>query len=211
MMLEAHTEAAIEAFARIAQNVSGGHIILGESEKVESFWRYYSESGQTPRLFAREILFEQKWPMELHASVPGLRLATLEDLALIMPVHAQMSFDETGVNPLEVDPEGFRKRCARRIEQRRVWVLIEDGRLIFKADIIANTPHVNYIEGVYVNPAERGKGYGLRCLSQLTHHLLAHTGAVTLLVNEQNHEALNFYRQAGYKPRSRYDTIILQK
>lgn len=211
ILIEARTEEAIEAFATLAQNFAKGHIILGEHDKVESFWRYYSEGGQSPRLFARELLFEQRWPVETHEAVPGLRLATVEDLPLLLPVHAQMAFEETGVNPLNVDAEGFRLRMARRIGRGRVWVWIEDGRLIFKADVIAETPQVNYLEGVYVNPEERGRGYGLRCLSQLTRQLLSRTNSVTVLVNEQNQEAANFYLRAGYKLRNCYDTIILKK
>src|SRR5436309_3200537 len=79
----------------------------------------------------------------------NLRQATLDDIEQIMPVHAQIAFEESGVNPLERDPEGFRRRTARRIEQGRVWVWTEGGRLIFKADVIADTPEAIYIEGVY--------------------------------------------------------------
>jgi predicted GNAT family acetyltransferase len=120
-----------------------------------------------------------------------------------------MAFDESGVNPLEADPEGFRRRCLRRIEQGRVWVWAEEGRLIFKADIVSDTPEVKYVEGVWVAPEQRGRGYGLRCLSQLSRELLARSGAVTLLVNEKSPEAVAFYRRAGYKLRSQYDTIFL--
>lgn len=211
MLFEAHTLAAIEAFARVAKTCSKGHIILGEQEKIEYFWQSYTEGGQAPRLFAREILFEQRWPVAILEAVPELRPARLEDLPLLLPVHAQLAYAETGVNPLEVDPHGFRLRMARRIGQKRVWVWIKDNRLLFKADIISDTPHVNYLEGVYVAPAERGKGYGQRCLSQLTRNLLSRTNAVTVLVNEENAEAVNFYRQAGFKARSCYDTICLKK
>jgi len=131
-------------------------------------------------------------------------------LNLIMPVHAEMAFEESGVNPLERDPVGFRLRCARRIEQERVWVWSEGGNLIFKADIISDTPEVIYLEGLYVHPEERGKGYGLRCLSQLGRSLLARAGSVCVLVNEQNQRGQNFYRRAGYKLQSCYDTIYLR-
>src|SRR5436305_1557995 len=80
---------------------------------------------------------------------------------------------ESPVNPLEVDPHGFRLRCARRIEHGRVWVLAEAGRLIFKADVASQTPECTYVEGVYVERASRQQGYGLRCLSQLGQTLLA--------------------------------------
>ncbi|PYS80708.1 MAG: DUF4081 domain-containing protein, partial [Acidobacteria bacterium] len=49
-----------------------------------------------------------------------------------------MTLEETGVNPLETDPAGFRERCARRITQGRVWVCVKDGRLLFKADVISD-------------------------------------------------------------------------
>jgi uncharacterized protein len=210
-LTETRSEAALQAFARLAQDCPRAHVIMGEQERIERFWSYYSESGQTPRLLCRELLFEQRWPVQVREGVSGLRLATLDDLELVMPVQAEMAFEESGVNPMETDAVGFRLRCARRIEQGRVWVWVESGQLIFKADIIAETPEVSYIEGVYVNPSERGRGYGLRCISQLGRTLLARTGSVCLLVNEQNQEAQAFYRKAGYKLRSCYDTIFLQQ
>lgn len=210
-LVEARTEAALKAFARVAQACPSAHVILGEQEKIERFWSYYAQAGQSPRLICRELLFEQKWPVRVREEVPGLRPATLEDLDLVAPVQAQMAFEESGVNPLERDPEGFYRRCARRIEQGRVWVWVEDGRLIFKADVVAETPEVNYLEGVWVNHEERGKGYGLRCVSQLSRTLLMKAGAVSLLVNERNAEAAALYTRAGYKRRGCYDTIFLQQ
>jgi predicted GNAT family acetyltransferase len=92
---------------------------------------------------------------------------------------------------MEADPEGFRQRCLRRIEQGRVWVWTEEGRLIFKADIVSETPEVKYVEGIWVTPDQRGRGYGLRCLSQLSRELLAGSSAVTLLVNEKTQQAVS--------------------
>jgi len=128
-----------------------------------------------------------------------------------MTVHAEMAFEESGVNPLQVDPVGFRLRTSRRIERGRVWVWSEAGRLIFKTDVVAETPEVIYLEGVYVNPAERGRGHGLRCLSQLSRVLLQHASSVCLLVNERNVKALALYQRAGFKPLCRYSTIYLPK
>lgn len=210
-LFETHTEDALEAFANLARRCHNAHVIMGEQEKIERFWSYYAKTMQSPRLLCRELLFEQRWPVEIFEEVSGLRLATLDDLKHVMPVQAQMAFEEGGVNPLEMDAYGFRLRYARRIEQGRVWVWIEDGRLIFKADIISATPQVNYIEGVYVNPAERGKGYGLRCISQLSRKLLTRTRALCLLVSDQNQRAQAFYRRSGYKLRGNYDTIYLQQ
>lgn len=209
-MVEARTEEALAAFARLARESQSGHVILGEKEKVGRFWDYYATGEQSPRLLCREMLLEQRWPVAVQEVVNGLRLATADDLKLVMPVQAEMAHEESGVNPLERDPEGFRRRCARRIEMGRVWVWVEGGRLLFKADIISETPEVIYIEGVWVNPAERGKGYGLRCMSQMGRELLARAGSLSVLVNERNSKALSLYRRAGYKLRGCYDTIYLQ-
>src|SRR5688500_13225174 len=208
-LVETKSDNALAAFARIARACPRAHVMMGEQEMLERFWLYYAEGGRAPRLVCSELLMEQRWPVEVREAAPGLRLATLDDLQQVMVVQGQMAFEEGGVNPMETDPEGFRRRCARRIEQGRVWVWIEDDQLIFKADIISDTPDVIYVEGVWVNPEGRGQGYGLRCLSQLSRDLLSRAGAVTLLVNKKNPEAIAFYRRAGYNVCSHYDTIYL--
>ena len=109
-LIDTNSESALEAFARLTQECAGANMIMGEQEKMERFWAYYSESGQVPRLACRELLLEQRWPIQVQEAVPALRIATIEDLDLIVPVHAQMAFDESGVNPLDVNPEGFRRR-----------------------------------------------------------------------------------------------------
>jgi hypothetical protein len=209
-LIEARSEAALAAFARVAQECSLAHLVRGEQEKVEYFWSRYSETGATPRLVCRELLLEQRVPPVLRRYVKGLRLATPADIGQIMEVNAAMAFEESGVNPMERDPEGFRRRTARRVELGRYWVWTERGRLIFKADVIAETPEAAYLEGIYVNPEERGRGYGLSCMSQLGRTLLARTGAVCLTVNEQVRNTLSFYSKAGYRLSSYYDTIYLQ-
>jgi ribosomal protein S18 acetylase RimI-like enzyme len=209
-LFETRSDAALAALAKIAQSYPRAHLVFGEREKIEEFWRHFSKSGSRPRLLSREILLEMSWPMAVHEPIAGLRRATLEDLALIMPVHAQMAFDESGVNPSELDPIGFRLRCAQRIEQGRVWVWIENGRLLFKADVVSDTPEVVYLEGIYVNPEERQKGIGFRCLSQLSRQLLAHTRSIGVVANEQNMGAVKLYERAGFKLQGCYDTIFLQ-
>jgi len=130
---------------------------------------------------------------------------------LVVPSHARTVIDESGINPLEVDPTGFRERCARRIEQGHTWVWVEKGELIFKAEIVADTADVTYLEGVEVNPGHRGRGKGLRCITQLSRILLNGTASICLLVNERNCAAQAFYRRAGYRLISLYDTIFLKE
>lgn len=208
-MIEAHTGAALKSLARRTQGVHNIYMMIGEQGQIGRFWDYYAEAGREMRLFCRELLFELRYPVEVHPPVPGLRPATPAELEPLMAVHAEMALEESGVNPLEVDPEGFRRRCARRIELGRTWAYMKDGRLVFKADVISETPEVTYLEGVYVSPEERGQGYGVRCLSQLSQLLLPHSKSICVLVNERNQAAQALYRKARYKLDGVYDTVFL--
>lgn len=217
-LFETNSDAALAAFARLVHSSEKVHVIMGEDAKIEQFWRHFTLSGSVPHQIGRELLFEQRRTVleqrsyETRNTVHGLRLATLEDLSVVMTTHARMAREELGlVDPTIADPKGFPERCARRIQQRRVWVLIENGALVFKADIVADTPDAIYLEGIYVNPEKRGQGYGLSCLTELSRNLLERTGSICLLVNEHNHKAHTFYQRAGFRLQCYYTTIFLKR
>ncbi|MEP6570634.1 MAG: GNAT family N-acetyltransferase [Acidobacteriota bacterium] len=210
-LIEARTSRAMQEFSLVAQAFQNTHMVLIETERVEQFWSYYADEGQDMRLACRELLFELRQAMQVRQEVAGLRRATLQDLDQIVPVQASMAESESGINPLDTDPEGFRGRCARRIEMGRVWVLEENGALIFKADVQADTPDVVYLEGVWVNPTERSKGFGRKCMQQLCQDLLSRTKSVCVLVNEENDRAHTFYRMCNFKVRGVYDSIFLRR
>ncbi len=205
---EARTETTVATFARCARTAPKVSVIIGEQAKVRSFWRYYAEDGEAPPVDCVELLFELR-EAPICDDVQELRIASADDLNLVMAIHADMAYAESGINPLEVDPLGFRERCARRIEQRRVWVVTHGDELVFKADIISETPEVTYLEGIHVSPGLRGQGQGFRCLSQIARTLLKRTKCVSLLVNQKNREAQNLYRKCNFQLRGRYETIFL--
>jgi predicted GNAT family acetyltransferase len=211
ILMETRTTRAVHAFAHIAQNLNTGHMIMGEQQQVEEFWECYATQGQEFRLACRELLYELRWPAEVRDKVPGLRRATLEDLPLVMPVQAQMAKEESGVDPMESDPKGFKQRCQRRIELGRTWVLVKDGQLIFKVEVVSDTPDLAYLEGVWVNPALRGQHNGVRCLSDVCYRLLRDKTSVCLLVNVENEAGQAMYKRAGFRLQSTYDTIFLQQ
>jgi Predicted acetyltransferase len=209
-LIEARTDTSVASFARLARNCLNAHLIRGEKETIDSFWKHYANSGQEPRLICREMLFEQRQPVPAMEGVGGLRPATLGDLDKVLAVNASMAFQEAGTSPLQNDPGGFRARTARRIEQGRIWVWTDIDRLMFKADIVAQTPQVTYLEGVHIHAEERRRGYGLRCLTSLSSILLERSDSICLTVNEKNKNALKFYEKAGYQFHSHYETIYLR-
>lgn len=209
-IIETCNEDCIQAFAHLSKNCEPGHLIRGEQKKVESFWSFYASGDRTARLFCRELLLERRTPLTDIEQLPNLRQATLEDLELIVNANAEMVLQECGSNPLAKDRDGFYERIGRRIWRGRIWVLIEDNKLIFKTDIIAETPYAAYLEGIYVAPERRRQGFGLKCISQLTNLLLSRSKTVCLTVNVKFPGALKFYQRAGYEIASSYDTIYLQ-
>jgi predicted GNAT family acetyltransferase len=210
-LFETNSEATLAAFACLTQNCESAYAVMGEESKVSRFLNYYyTQGGPEPRLICRELLFEQRNREALDEPVVGLRRATTEELEQVITVHAEMALEETGVNPLKVDPVGFRDRCARRIQQGRVWVSMKDNQLMFKADVISDLPEVTYLEGLYVSPEERGNGFGARCVRQLTNNLLTHSRSACLLAKDHNSAAHDCYRKAGYTLRESYQTLFLQ-
>ncbi len=210
-LMETVSDRALAALAQVAQQCSNTHMIMGEKERVADFWGHYAAAGRQQRLACREWLFELSWPIEAREPVAGLRRATEAELDLVMPVQAELAFEESGINPMHVDPQGFRQRCLRRIEQGRTWVVVETGKLIFKAEVISRTREVNYLEGIWICEERRANGSGLRFMSDLMRRLLEETKSICLLVNETNKLAQNFYRKCGFHFRATYETIFLPR
>lgn len=209
-LFETRNYAAIRAFGYEARKHTDIHMVMGEQRATKMFWRSLAEGWVEPRRTCNELLFEQRSSNGNYETTNALRLATTEDLSGVMAIQSQMAFAESGVDPMAVDRAGFQRRCMRRIEQGRIWVCVEKENLMFKADVMFETPDVIYLEGIYVDPRRRGNGYGLNCLGQLGAALLTSAKSLCLLVNAQCPEAQQFYIRAGFTLRSSYSTIFLE-
>ena len=204
---DSRSEAATELFASLARRFPDSCLLMGESGQVRKFWRYYAPTGEAPRKLRDVTILEQRRPFGGGEGAGGVRPARPEEADEVASLHAEMVAEETGHDPLKAEPEEFRRRCLRRIERQRTWVWSEGGRILYKADVIAQTPEVAYVEGVYVSPHERGKGHGRRCLAQMGRHLLKHVASVCLFVDEENRRARDFYLKAGFLPSGSYNIL----
>ena len=207
ILFEAFTENAIQAFATLARREEPAHLLMGEHTAVQKFWNYYAEKEQSPRLICPVVFLHRHELFHQNQSIQGLRPATQKDLEHVVHAQAAMAFETSGVDPLKKDPVGFRERYLRRIEKGRVWVLMRNDRLVFKTDIIADTPEATYIEGVYVSPEERGKGIGRNCVNALGQILLQHTKAIYLFVEQENTRTQSFYQNLGFSVGGQYDLL----
>jgi ribosomal protein S18 acetylase RimI-like enzyme len=210
-LMETVSNRALALLAQVARECPNTHMIMGEKERVADFWSHYSEAGRMQRLACREWLLELTLSDEAREPIAGLRPATVGELELVMPIQAELAYAESGINPMQVDPAGFRQRCLRRIEQGRTWVLVVNGLLVFKADVISKTPEVIYLEGIWLREDCRNKNLGKRLMSELLRRLLENTKSVCLLVNETNEWAQGFYRKCGFNFRATYETIFLPR
>jgi ribosomal protein S18 acetylase RimI-like enzyme len=210
-LMETVSDRALASLAQVAQQCPNTHLIMGEKERVAEFWVHYASAGRQQRLACREWLFELNWAVSPREAVSNLRPATPRELELVMPVQAELAFAESGVNPLDVDPKGFRQRCLRRIEQERTWVVVEDDHLLFKADVISKTASVVYLEGIWLREDQQSNGSSVQLMNELTHRLFTDATSICLLVNENNKRAQSFYRKCGFRFRATYETIFLPR
>jgi predicted GNAT family acetyltransferase len=204
ILFEAMNEAALETFAMLARSETSSHLLMGEHGAVQRFWNYYAHEKQSPRLVCPVLVLRRTEPFEGQPQVSGLRLATREDLEHVVWAQAAMALETSGVDPLKKDAIGFRERYLRRIDKKRVWVLMKNGRLVFKTDVIAEIPEATYIEGVYVSPDERGKGVGRSCLSGLGRIFLERTKAIYLFIEQENSQTKSFYSNLGFSVADHY-------
>jgi hypothetical protein len=211
ILMDARTDGALEALAELAKGSNTTHMIMAEESCAARFLQYYSDGGQKLYRKSQQVLFELRWPNEDPAKVQGLRLGSLDDLDLVVPVHARMSFDESGIDPLTSDPMGFTRRCARRLLSNRTYVLAGNDKLLFKADVVAETDEATYLEGVWANPGISGNGSALSCLIQLAKLLLTRSKAICLLSNVVNERANAFYLKAGFTQCGVYDSVFLRR
>ncbi len=209
-LIESRSADSLHAFALIArQSETPIHIMMSDGKTVETFWNYYADFNQKPRLVCTELLFELSFPFLVQECEWDIRLAEKDELTPIAEAHAEVAFIESGVDPLLKDREGFLKRTLRRIEKERTFVVFENGKLLFKADIAAETSDVYYLEGIYVAPEMRGKNVGASCLAKLSLKLLNHKQHICLLTNVDFNNAHRSFEKAGYKNTDCCTTIFV--
>jgi predicted GNAT family acetyltransferase len=209
-LIEARSEEALAAFAAIAKtSETPVNLIMSAGNDAERFWQYLSNGVTKPRLSCTELLFETAFPFMVRDCEWDVRLATAEESIPIAEAQAEVALIESGVCPLERDREGFLARVQRRIEQGRVFVVFQDGKLLFKADIIAESNDVIYLEGVYVAAEHRSKGIGSSCLAKLNLMLLERASNICLLSNVDHKGAHKCFGMAGFRKSDQCVTLFV--
>lgn len=210
-LVEARSEESLRAFANIArESETPIHLMMSDGKTIEKFWIYFADANQKPRLVCTELLFEVNYPFLIRECRRNLRLANPEELLPIAEAHAEVALIESGVDPMKKDPEGFLQRTLKRIEKERTFVVFDDdGKLVFKADIVAETDDVIYLEGIYVSSEYRGQGIGPECLAQLSLQLMERVQNICLLSNVDFKGAHRSFEKAGFVNTDSCQTIFV--
>jgi GNAT superfamily N-acetyltransferase len=209
-LVEARSDEALKALAFAARAAETPiHLLMSSGDHAETFWKYLDGGANEPRLKCTEALFETAYPIAVQECDWKIETAKMSHLLPIAEAHAEVALMESGVDPMLKDRDGFLKRVARRIEQNRVFVAMDGDTVIFKADIIAETGDVIYLEGVYVAPEYRGHGIGSKCMSSLSSKLLGRVNHVCLLSNVEFKGAHKSYLKAGFRNTDQCTTLFI--
>ena len=136
--------------------------IVGPHDAVRTFWNTVAGTWGRPREIRWQQPHLQISGPPLVAPDPGVRRTDRQDLPARYPACVAMYTEEVGVSP-----EVGGKSDLYRAGSPSWWAgvgrspNVEDGKLLFKAEVACATPDAAQIQGVWVTPERRGEGLGV--------------------------------------------------
>ncbi|SNC72288.1 hypothetical protein SAMN05445756_1792 [Kytococcus aerolatus] len=210
----------------VAPRRSTSSSVFGEAEQVERLWGRLREHWGP----ARDERMDQ-WSMVtstppsrlgVHLD-PRVRPARPSEIGLVVPAGAAMFTEEIGYPPYQGSDAAYRMGFERLIAQGRSFVVVEDGQVVFKADVGAVAFGVAQVQGVWTSPEHRGRGLATAAMAGVVEHLLTtprpvigpagapvdRIGTVHLYVNDYNLGARTVYERIGMRRVGTFATVIL--
>jgi uncharacterized protein len=131
---------------------------------------------------------------------PLVRLVQPNEIDVLLPASIAMFTEEVGISPVAADGGSlYRSRVNELIQLGRSFARIEDGRVVFKAEVGAVTATACQIQGVWVDPALRGRGISVSGMAAVVDECLRSIApAVSLYVNDYNVAARRSYERVGF-------------
>lgn len=175
--------------------------IVGPVDAVSDFWQQVTPAWGPARVIrASQPVLEISGPPSVPAD-PLVRRVRLSELNTIVPACVAMFTEEVGVPPDSGDGGAlYRARVAELVRTGRAFARIEDGRVVFKAEIGAVTRHACQVQGVWVHPDLRGRGHSTAGMVAVVEYALAEIAPrVTLYVNDFNTPARAAYQRVGFR------------
>lgn len=196
--------AAVRGFARRALHQGRGcSSIVGPAAQTALLWSLLEPHwGPARELRPRQPLMATDHPPAGITPDPAVRRMRKDEMDLVLPAAVAMFTEEVGFSPLGAEDGGliYQARVAETVGTGRCFARVEDGRVVFKAEIGAVTPRTCQLQGVWTAPDRRGQGLATAGLATVLHHALAEVApVVSLYVNDFNAPALAVYRRLGFR------------
>lgn len=141
---------------------------------------------------------------------PLVRRIRKDEMDVLMPACVAMFTEEVGISPLAGDGGLlYQARVAELIGAYRSFARIDDGKVVFKAEIGAATPQACQIQGVWVAPEHRGRGLSETGMAAVLRYALADVApVVSLYVNDYNTPARRSYARVGFKETGAFMSVL---
>ena len=203
--------AAVAAFAdRALRQGRRCSSIVGPSTAVTELWRLLRPHwGPARDVRAAQPLMAIDGPPEVAAD-PAVRRVRSDEIDILMPACVAMFTEEVGVSPLAGDGgAAYRARVTELIRTGRAFARIEDGQVIFKAEVGAATPQACQVQGVWVRPESRGQGLAAPGMAAVVVEARRTISpVVSLYVNDFNTPGRATYRRAGFREIGEFMSVL---
>lgn len=203
------TPTARRAFADRARRVGRrSSSVGGRAEEVTPLWELLEPSWGPAREIRRiqPVMVIEGEPAV--AADPGVRPFRLDELDVVLPACIAMSTEELGVSPVAHGRDAYRARVAELIRSGRAYGRIEDGAVVFKAEVGAAAAGACQVQGVWVDPAHRGRGLAAPGMAAVVRLAVDLAPVVSLYVNDFNRPALRTYERVGFRRVGTFSTVL---
>ncbi|MEU3207792.1 GNAT family N-acetyltransferase [Streptomyces cyaneofuscatus] len=203
---------AVRAFADRARRAGRRcSSIVGPAEPTALLWRLLEPGwGPAREVRANQPLMVTESPSAEIAPDPLVRRIRKDETEILMPACVAMFTEEVGISPLAGDGGLlYQARVAELIGAGRSFARIDDGKVVFKAEIGAATTQACQIQGVWVAPEHRGKGLSETGMAAVLRYALADVAPiVSLYVNDYNAPARKAYRRVGFRETGTFMSVL---
>ena len=184
--------------------------VVGHSRLALGLWdRVRAEWGEPREIRAEQPLLAVTGA-PANAPDPQVRLVRPADLDAYFPAAVEMFRGEVGVDPCAGDGgHSYRRRLAALISARRVFARFDGDRVVFKAEIGSMSRRVGQIQGVWVDPEHRGRGYGAAGTAAVVDAIARQGRTSSLYVNSFNDAARATYQTVGFRQVGTFATVLI--
>lgn len=209
------TPAAVDAFASRARR-SGRQCssIVGPAAAVLQLWSGVATAwGRARELRSDQPLMALDGVPRVAAD-PTVRPSQVGELDAVVPACVAMFTEEVGYSPVGSDGGSlYRAQVGALVAAGRSLVRMDRSgageQVVFKAELGSVTPQAAQVQGVWVNPAWRGKGLAAPGMAAVVEHCRRHVAPVTTLyVNAFNTRAVRVYERVGFERIGTFATVL---